>query len=262
MRPLSLLSGLMVALVATTSAAQDVVFATCPIYRDADDGKKSGCWLAESPETGVRYDVTQSANKPDWGHAVLVEGRIAEDQTDLCGGVVLAPVRVSILEETCVRAMLPSEGFRGRRFTLPARNIRPLYAPRTPAAAPFAERSFFVPFDVDRDFVVYQNADYLLDQAVWYALDTQAERVEIVGLYDDRNRVVSGRPIHEDLAIAQTRAERVADWMRLRGVPVERLNVTWRAATEDSQDTAFEGLTEASRRRVDIRIIPSSGQAR
>lgn len=262
MRLAPLIPSLMAALAVSHAAAQTVEFTACPIYRDTDDGKKSGCWLADSPEDGVRYDVTQSANKPDWGHAILVEGQIAEDQTDLCGGAVLFPVRVSILEETCVRAMIPAEGFQGRRFTLPARNIRPLYAVRTPAAKPFAVRDFYIPFDVDRDFVVYQNADYLLDQAVYYALDTQAERVDIIGLYDDRERMISGRTIREDLAIAQARAERVAEWMRLRGVPPERLVITWRAATEASTDTAFEGLAEASRRRVDIRITPSSGPDR
>ncbi len=247
---------------AATAAAQDIAFVTCPIYRDTDAGKKSGCWLAESPESGVRYDITQSANKPDWNHAVLVEGRLGEDQTDLCGGVVLAPVRVSVLPEPCVRAMLPAEEFAGRRFVLPPRNVRPLYAARTPAAAPWSTRDFSIPFDFDRDFVVYQNADYLLDQAVSYALDVEAERVEITGLFDDRAREISGTAVQETEEIARLRAERVADWMRLRGVPADRIHLSWRAAASGSDDPAFEGLTEASRRRADIRIVPSQSQDR
>lgn len=243
---------------AGAAAAQDVAFVTCPIYRDTDAGRKSGCWLAESPESGIRYDVTQSANKPDWGHAVLVEGRLADDQTDLCGGVVLAPVRVSILATPCVRVMLPAEGFAGRRFVLPPRNVRPLYAPRTPAAQPWETRTFSIPFDFDRDFVVYQNADYLLDQAVFYALDVSAARVEIVGLFDDRERIISGVELRETEDIARLRAGRVSDWMRLRGVAQDRIHVEWRAARDDSADPAFEGLTAASRRRVDIRIVPPS----
>lgn len=245
---------------AATAAAQDVAFVTCPLYRDTDAGKKSGCWLAESPESGVRYDVTQSANKPDWNHAVLVEGRLAEDQTDVCGGVVLAPVRVSVLSSPCVRVLLPAEGFVSRRFALPPRNVRPLYVPRTPAAAPWSARDFSIPFDFDRDFVVYQNADYLLDQAVSYALDVEADRVEITGLFDDRARVVSGIALRETEEIARLRAQRVADWMRLRGVPADRIHAAWRAAQDASADPAFEGLSEASRRRVDIHIVPSSAQ--
>src|SRR5690606_1416098 len=35
-------------------------FVTCPIYRNTDAGRKSGCWLADSPEDGQRYDVTRS----------------------------------------------------------------------------------------------------------------------------------------------------------------------------------------------------------
>src|SRR5581483_9393417 len=75
--------------------AAELRFVTCPIYRDTDAGRKSGCWLADSPEDGRRYDVTPSPTKPDWNYAVLVEGRPSAHQTDVCGGVVLDPVRVS-----------------------------------------------------------------------------------------------------------------------------------------------------------------------
>ena len=59
------------------AAAELVRFVACPVYRDTDAGKKSGCWLADDPATGRRYDVSQSPTKPDWNFEVLVEGRVA-----------------------------------------------------------------------------------------------------------------------------------------------------------------------------------------
>ena len=52
--------------------AAELRFITCPVYRDADAGKKSGCWLADNHEDGRRYDVSPSPIKPDWNYAVLV----------------------------------------------------------------------------------------------------------------------------------------------------------------------------------------------
>ena len=36
-----------------------VRFVACPIYRDADSGRKSGCWLATDPASGIRYDLAE-----------------------------------------------------------------------------------------------------------------------------------------------------------------------------------------------------------
>ncbi len=117
-------------------------FVACPVYRDADSGKKSGCWLADDRATGMRYDVSQSPYKPDWNRAVLVEGRVASGAGDPCGGTVLDPVRSSILPDACPRHMLPAEGFPGRKFVLPARNVEPMAAPRPAPPGPYAERDF------------------------------------------------------------------------------------------------------------------------
>ena len=78
-------------------ASEAVRFVTCPVYRDTDNGRKSGCWLASDPASGIRYDVTAAPTKPDWNHAILVEGFVAKAAGDPCGGVVLEPARVSVL---------------------------------------------------------------------------------------------------------------------------------------------------------------------
>lgn len=254
----ALVAGLAALAGAGEATAQELAFIACPIYRDADAGKKSGCWLADDPATGVRYDVSLAPTKPDWNHAVLVEGRLGPDQIDRCGAAVLDGARVSVLPRPCTRAMLPAEGFTGRRFVLPPRNVRPLYAPVTPVAKPYQTRRFAIPFDFDRDFVTYQLTDYYLDQAVGYALSIGAARVEIVGYADTSKRTISGEALAEDRAVARARAEKAAAWMRLRGVPVERLKVSWKTGPAISEDAAFDGLAGPSRRRVDITIVPAA----
>ena len=73
-------------------AGELVRFIACPVYRDTDSGRKSGCWLADDRESGIRYDVSQSPYKPDWNREVLVEGRVSADPPTPCGATVLEPV--------------------------------------------------------------------------------------------------------------------------------------------------------------------------
>jgi hypothetical protein len=95
-------------LAAGAPQAETVRFVTCPIYRDTDSGKKSGCWLADQHESGRRFDVSRAPSKPDWNHEVLVEGRVAGGTPGNCGGEVVDPVRTSILPGVCTRHMLPA----------------------------------------------------------------------------------------------------------------------------------------------------------
>jgi hypothetical protein len=251
----------MIALAALGQATQasteaEVQFVSCPVYRDADAGKKSGCWLTDDRASGVRSDVSQSANKPDWNFAILVEGKRAADQTDVCGGVVLDPVRVSTLDQPCIRAMIPGEGYMGRKFVLPKRNVRPLYEARTPAPKPWQPRTFVIPFDLNKDFMVYQLADYLMDQAILYALDVGPAKIEITGYADTRKRMISGTEITEDMKIAEARAIRAREWLKMRGVDMTRTTLKWEAARQDSDDEAFDGLVGPSRRMAKIVITP------
>jgi outer membrane protein OmpA-like peptidoglycan-associated protein len=237
-------------------AVQDIRFVTCPVYRDADAGKKSGCWLADDHEDGTRYDVSLSPTKPDWHYAMLVEGRLAKDQTKACGETVLDPVRVSVLDEPCPAVMVPADGFPGRRFSLPARNMRPLYEPRAPYPTPYQARDFSVPFAFDKAFITYQLGDYLIDQAVAYAVATKAARVEIVGYAATDPVTVSGHVLAERGETAKARAEVAAQWMTLLGVPADRVKVSWKTGAQPAPIDGADGLIEPSRRRVDIRVTP------
>jgi outer membrane protein OmpA-like peptidoglycan-associated protein len=249
-----LLAGL-IAAAAAAAAEEQLRFITCPVYRDADAGKKSGCWLADQRETGQRYDVSLAPTKPDWNRAVLVEGVVAARQDDACGGIVLDPVRVSVLDSPCTRAMLPAEHYPGRVFHLPVRNVRPLSEPRPQPTPPYASRTFHLVFDYNSTFVVYQLDDYLLDEAISYIRAVAPRRVIVTGHAATTPVVVSGVRLAESAALARQRAEHIGEALRRLGVPEAQLEVRWTKTGEVTDAEGADGLREPSRRRVDIEVI-------
>lgn len=240
---------------ATTLAAEQQRFVTCPVYRDSDAGKKSGCWLADERDSGQRFDVSLAPTKPDWNRAILVEGMVASRQENVCGGVVLDPVRVSVLDMPCTRAMLPAETYPGRVFKLPVRNVRPLLEPRQPPARPFRSRTFHLLFDFGSAFIVYQLDDYLLDGAISTIRAVDPRRVIVTGHAATTPARVSGVELVESEALARERAEHVGEALRRLGVPDARLAVRWSAGSDTVAAEGADGLSEPTRRRVDIEVI-------
>lgn len=236
---------------------QAVRFITCPVYRDTDNGRKSGCWLATDPATGVRYDVTAAATKPDWNHAILVEGFIAKDGGDPCGGTVIEPARVAVLDAPCTRHLVRAEGYQGRKFALPTRNVRPLYEARQKPDRPFAEGRFTIPFGYRSSYITYQLADYYLDAMLNYALDVQPARIEIAGFAQTRPDTVSGQRIVEEPTLARTRAEVVREALILRGIAPGRVKIV-KSLPGPFVPAAFDGLDWPQARRVDVRIVPQA----
>jgi len=255
-RTLMLWAWLLPALASAAPAREDVQFIACPAYRDTDAGRKSGCWLATSRVDGLRYDITRSPTKPDWNHAVLVEGQVAEGAADTCGGIVLDPVRVSVLPDACPRMMLPAQGAPGVRFGLPRRNVRPPHEAREIYTKGSEPKLIQVPFDYGNDFTIYQLADYYMQQATLFAQDTSPSRIEVVGYAATTPWTVAGRVLQEDPALARARAERVALWLRLTGVDPDIIEV--RVGSEDKvvPMEGADGLREPSRRRVDVILHP------
>lgn len=254
------ISALIASSLLLTAQAEEVSFVSCPIYRNSDAGKKSGCWLADDPTSAIRYDVTQSAAKPDWNYAVLVEGYVDPDQDDagLCGGVVLKPIRVSVLyDQACTRHMLPAETYSGRKFVLPKEVTPPMSVPRTPPEPPFEEQVFGIYFTFDQDFITYQQSDYYLDKAITWIRGTDPSAIKITGFADTEGRSVTGVELAEREGLAQVRAEKIAFALRRLGVASDKITVSW--SDETSENTALPGsdeLGEASRRRVEIRVTP------
>ena len=234
------------------NAAEPVRFVACPVYRDTDAGLKSGCWLATDPATGTQWDVTMSPYKPDWNFAVLVEGVPTGDGAQPCGGQSLDPVRTSRLSTPCTRHMLPAEGFPGRKFVLPARNIRPLASPPPLPPGPYEDRTFTLFFELDRAFVVYQYGDYLLDQAALWIRGAKPARLIVTGYAASEPEGVSGTTIAERPEVARERAETVA--LSLSRLFPE-LAIETRAVTgaQANGHADADGIPWQSQRRVEIR---------
>ena len=169
------------AAVADQSAPRVERFIGCPVYRDTDAGRKSGCWLADDPATGIRYDVTGGRIKPILGQLVLVEGAVSSLDKDLCGGVVLQPVNVSVLPQPCKQHLIPAEGHPGRRFALPARVMQPTDVPRTLPPPPYTTREYTIEFELNSDFLVYQYSETILEDAALYIKASKPKRVVITG---------------------------------------------------------------------------------
>lgn len=252
MRTLATILALAAPLAAQATETGELVrFIACPVYRDADAGRKSGCWLADDPASGRRFDVTQSPHKPDWNRAILVEGRLAAAGGDPCGGEVLDPVRSSVLETSCPRHMLPAEGFPGRRFVLPRRNNDPLAIARPPVPGPFTARTFPVYFEFDRAFIVYQYSDWLVDQAATWLRAASPRRVVVTGFAATRPETVSGQNLAERAAVAQERADMVAETLR-RLIPDLIVVTRTSLAAAPTQEPEADGLPGQSQRRAEI----------
>jgi hypothetical protein len=231
-----------------------VRFVACPIYRDTDAGRKSGCWLGDDRESGTRWDVTESPYKPDWNFAMLVEGRPSATDEQPCGSPVLDPVRTSRLDIPCVRHMLPAEGFPGRRFVLPRRNIAPLSVARPIPPGPYGERVFSLYFEFDKDFLIYQYDDWLIDNAVAWIRAAKPRRLVVTGFAATQPEMVSGQQLAERSEVAAERAEAIAETLRrlVPAIPVETRSET--AATPIS-DPEADGLPWQSQRRAEIRAL-------
>lgn len=248
---------------AAAETGERVSFIACPIYRDTDAGKKSGCWLADDLASGLRYDVSPSPYKPDWNYAVLVEGQLAHSGSspvaNPCGGIVLDPVRTSRLyDQPCTRHMLPAEGFAGRRFVLPPRNIAPSSAPRPVPPPPYSDRVFSLYFEYGNDFLTYQYSDFLLDQAISWVLAAKPKRLIVTGFAAILPLEVSGQTLREAPGLAAQRAQTIATSLQ-RMLAQDLPSLTIETATDTSGSTTpdkdADGLPDQSRRRVEIRAL-------
>jgi hypothetical protein len=229
-------------------------FVACPVYRDADSGKKSGCWLADDVAGGARYDVSLSPYKPDWNKAVLVEGRLSGASETACGAKVMDPVRTSVLPESCQRHMLPAEGFPGRKFVLPKRNVDPASIVRKAPEGPFAERTFALFFEFDRSFVVYQYSDYLLDKAVTWLAAAKPRKVVVTGFAASDPERVSGHSIAERAEVARERAELVAESIH-RMLPDLVIETQTETGAKPADLPDADGIPGQSQRRVEISAL-------
>jgi outer membrane protein OmpA-like peptidoglycan-associated protein len=229
-----------------------VTFIGCPIYRDTDAGRKSGCWLAEDPATGIRYDVTDGPTKPQVGKVSFFEGVITNEPNS-CGGVVLRPVRQAVLDDTCPQAIIPAEEFKGRRFVLPAETMQPTWIDRALPPPPYTTREFHIVFDFGNDFQVYQYAELILEKISLYVKASKPKAVIVTGYAATKPIEVSGRKLAEPLELAKSRANTTAESLRRLGVERTLIRIETQGDPQPMAGLATPGM-EASKRRVTVRI--------
>jgi hypothetical protein len=239
--------------VAVFSAEQAIAFVSCPIYRDTDAGRKSGCWLADDRTQGKRFDVTDSQVKPILGREILVEGIVA-GKPDTCGGVMLNPVRVSVLPIQCPAFMLPAEQFPGRPYVLPLATLPPTSVVRAPPPPPFSNQMYTIFFSLNSDFLMYQHAEVLLDTAVQYIEAAKPKRVIVTAYAATKPIQVSGHKIVESIDVAKARAAMIVEALTRLNVPRELIKVETLGDPKPDGELAKQGLGEASKRRATVRL--------
>jgi outer membrane protein OmpA-like peptidoglycan-associated protein len=233
--------------------AQTVTFVACPIYRDTDAGRKSGCWLADDPRTGARYDVSDALVKPLLGREVLVEGVITQGDANACGGVVMGPVSVSVLNSECKAHLIPAEGHPSRRFVLPAKTLQPINVPRVAPPPPYETREYSIYFELNGDFLLYQHSEVIIDEAVTYIKAARPKRVMVTGYADTQGFDASGQRIRESMDIARARAAMLTEALLRLGVE-EKLIVQRTSGNAPDDELTKQGLKHAAKRRAMLRV--------
>lgn len=239
-------------------------FVACPIVRDT---QTVPCWLAEHEGElfylGIQTDVSADFKPPYLGHRVLVEG-IRNDDRQICGGIVLEPVRISAMPEldpSCntewpaedryvidfnPRPPGPSGGRLAYDAPLPQETGAP--APEhTDVPRPYQPKTFTMTFDVDRSIAFRHPFD--LEDIVDYANRVSATRIEVNG---NRGSTLlsDGTVVTERAMTGKRRAEDVARLLRDYGLQVE-IRVNW-----SEEPVVPDGVDDWRSRSVDVRVVP------
>ena len=245
------------AAVSIATAQQPMNFVSCPIVRDT---ASVPCWLAE--HEGELYfltlqtDVSAPVTPPWLGHRVLVEGTVSAEP-NICGGKVLKPVRLSVLDrDAACSTMLPAE----ERYNLTFEPPRPPGpsrgrlafdnapdAARAPASTR-ATREFVVSYPFD-GLVGFNHAG-LLTEVLEFARAVNAREIEIVG-YRGAVRLSDGQTMVEESTIGKKRAEEVARLLQGANLNGPVYDVRWR-----NEAASATGVDDYLSRRVVITVRP------
>lgn len=230
--PAAVLASMVVAMSASGQERR-LNFVSCPIVRDTPSVP---CWLSEYEGElyylGIQTDVSAEFHPPYLGHRVLVEG-VVDDARRICGGIVLEPVRISVMPELDAgcNTMLPAE----ERYTIDF-NPRPpgpsggrLAFDGPPVQAeealqpPFEARIFELTFDFERGVSFGHPA--ILMQILNYAKAIGSARITVHGSRG-ATLLSDGSLLTEQADIAQRRAEEVAALLAGAGAEAP-LTTTW-----------------------------------
>lgn len=255
--PALLLAGLSTATIAAPAPGTRVNFVACPLIRDT---RTVPCWLSEyQGETyylTIQSDVSAPVQPPMLGHQVLVEG-VVSDKAPICGGVVLEPVRLSVMPErdaNCNTVLPADERYvidfhprppgpsSGRLAFAP-----PPGGPPRPAPPPSGEQVIDIHFDFDRG-VSFRHPDDLMS-VLQRARQIGATRMRITG-YRGAHLLSDGTVLRESGNVAQRRADEVASLLAGAG-----LDIPAQKEVRDAIDEA-DGIDDWRSRRVTVVLTP------
>ena len=233
-------------------------FVACPIVRDT---RSVPCWLSEYEGDlyylTIQSDVSATVQPPMLGHQVLVEG-VVSDAPAICGGIVLEPVRLSVMPEldrNC-DTLLPADerytidfnprppGPSGGRLAFAPDPTTPRGVPEPPPSGPQAVDVFF---DFDRGVSFRHPAD--LSQIMRLARQIGATRVKVTGVRG-AHRLSDGTLLFESPATGRRRAEEVAGLLEGAGLELPTV-VEW---TDGEQEA--DGIDDWQSRRVTVELTP------
>jgi len=234
-------------------------FVSCPIVRDTSTVP---CWLTEYDGEiyymGIQTDVSAEFQPPYLGHKVLVEAIVAEDRDRICGGIVLDPIKISVMPEldgSC-NTILPAES----KYTIDF-NPRPpgpsggrlafdpdpaTTAVEAPAKAS-GPRTFNLYFDVDQGIAFRHPREIAAISD--YAREIGARRITVSGRRG-ATLLSDGSQVTESAAIAQRRSEKVADLLRGLGVTA-KITVEYSSEAEPA-----DGVDDWMSRSVEVYVAP------
>ena len=260
-----LVIGLVLVVLAPLSRAETRLnFVSCPIVRDT---ATVPCWLSEYRGElyylGIQTDVS-SQFKPPWlGHQVLVEG-VVSDAPRICGGIVLDPVRTSVMPEldpSC-NTLLPAEeayaiDFNPRppgpsdgrlAYQAPGGSLNDTtYSQAAGAQATAAPGVFELTFDFDRSIAFRHPRELMV--VIEYAKRTNARHIEVNGR---RGAILlsDGTVLVESQRMPRQRAEDVA--RLLHGAELEaEITVRW-----SDEPVSADGIDDWRSRSVEVRAAP------
>ncbi|MFL6549367.1 MAG: hypothetical protein ACJ8OJ_11780 [Povalibacter sp.] len=228
-------------------------FVACPVVRDTSTVP---CWLAEyEGETyflTIQTDVSAPVTPPWLGHRVLVEG-VVSDEPRICGGVVLKPVKLSVIQDldASCNTMLPAEDrynltFEPPRPPGPSRGRLSFGDPNTkPQASSTAlPRTFELQYEFD-GMVMFRHAQ-LLQQILEFARQSGAKQLSITG-YRAASLLSNGQHMVEKEKIGQRRAEQIEELLKGAGLTDVSYELRWKDVTKLS-----DGNDDATRRRAEV----------
>jgi hypothetical protein len=241
---------------AAPPAGERISFVACPIVRDT---RSVPCWLSEyegdTYYLTIQSDVSAEVQPPMLGHQVLVEG-VVSDKPQICGGLVLEQVRLSVLPERDANCntLLPAD----ERYTIDF-NPRPpgpsggrlafdpVPGAATPPPPPVGPQTVQLYFDFD-DTVSFRHPAALVN-LLDLAAKVKATTMKISGVRG-AHLLSDGTLLEESATIGQRRAVEIADLLQGAGLDIET-DVTWMDGRSEAN-----GVDDWQSRRVTVELLP------